>query len=474
MPRSSQRPATPSALTPDTPPVLPAGRLARHLGKAPSDWSADDLVDAFVTLRLRVVSLLHVGGDGWLKTLDFAPRDADHLREILAVGERADGSSLFGAMGVPVTASDVVLRPRIATAFVDPLASEPTLAVLCGHHGRDGLPLPESPDTLVRRAFRRLAAEAGVELHALGELEYFLGKRPDDGDIYGAAERGYHASAPFVFGEGVRRRALVLLAEMGVPVKYGHSEVGYVEADGDGARIWEQHEIELGLQPLPQAADSVVLAQWLLRNLARASGMQCSFDPIVKEGHAGSGMHFHLSPVRDGAHLPATGPDGTLTQPARWLIGGLARFANGLMAFGNRSPSSFVRLTQAKEAPSAITWGRHNRKALIRLPITPTDAAGAPVGPETVEFRLPDGSAHPHLLLAGVAQAMVAGRATEELDRLIEATSAQTARPEGAAPVPRSYGEVASALRAERGMLEAGGVFPPHVIDRVLQTLEGA
>lgn len=474
MTQPSQRPALSSALTPDSLPVLPAGLVARCLEKEPEHWTVYDLVDVFVRMRLRVVSLLHVGGDGWLKTLDFAPADATHLREILSVGERADGSSLFGNMGVPVTASDVVLRPRIATAFVDPLAAEPTLAVMCGHYGRDGLPLPESPDTLVRRAFQRLQDEAGIELHALGELEFFLGKRPDDGDVYGAAERGYHATAPFVFGEAMRRRALVLLSEMGVPVKYGHSEVGHIEAEGDGGRIWEQHEIELGLQPLPAAADSVVLAQWLLRNLARESGMLCSFDPILREGHAGSGMHFHLSAVMDGVHQPAEAADGALHETARWLIGGLAHYADGLMAFGNRSPSSFVRLTQAKEAPSAITWGRHNRKALIRLPIMPRDEAGAPMGPETIEFRLPDGSAHPHLLLAGVAQAMAAGRSMDGLDALIEATSAQKPRPEGAVPVPRAFAEVARALREERDMLEAGGVFPTHVIDRIAETLERA
>lgn len=474
MTHPSQRTLSSPPLAPDSAPTLPASLIARCLEKEPEHWTVYDLVDVFVRMRLRVVSLLHVGGDGWLKTLDFAPADATHLREILSVGERADGSSLFGVMGVPVTASDVVLRPRLSTAFVDPLAQQPTLAVVCGHYGRDGLPLPESPDTLVRRAFQRLQDEAGVELHALGELEFFLGKRPDESDIYGATERGYHSSAPFVFGETLRRRALVLLAEMGIPVKYGHSEVGYIQADDEDGRIWEQHEIELGLQPLPAAADSVVITQWLLRNLAQQAGLRCSFDPILREGHAGSGMHFHLSPVMDGAHQPTAGADGALRETAKWLIGGLVRYANGLMAFGNRSPSSFVRLTQAKEAPSAITWGRHNRKALIRLPITPTDEDGASVGPETVEFRLPDGSAHPHLLLAGVAQAMVAGRSMDGLDDLIAATSVQMPRPEGAVPVPRTFAEVARALREEREMLEAGGVFPAHVVDRIAETLERA
>jgi glutamine synthetase len=447
----------------------PASRLTRLIGKPSDRWTVDDLVGVVGALGIRLVSLMHVGGDGWLKTLDFVPRDLLHLREVLSFGERADGSSLFGSLGVQVTASDVVLRPRLSTAFVDPFASFPTLVVFCAHYGRDGAPLPESPDTILRKATDRLHVETGVELQALGEVEFFLGKRPDETDIYGATERGYHASSPFVFGEPLRRRAMVMLSEIGIPVKYGHSEVGYIQPDEVDARIWEQHEIELALQPLAQAADSVLVAQWLLRNLAHKAGWRCSFDPILRKGHAGSGLHFHLSPVIDGVHQPHT-KDGKLDGVSRWLIAGLAQHAGALMAFGNRATNSFVRLLQAKEAPSTVTWGRYNRKALIRLPIVATDEGGRSVSPETVEFRLPDGSAHPHLLLAGIAQAMIAGRGIGNIETLLEQTSA-LAQKGTALPVPRSFQEVADELRARRASFEAAGIFPTHVIERTIDAL---
>jgi len=451
--------------------TLPANRLARLLGQAPGEWALDDLVALFADRRLRLVSLMHVGGDGWLKALDFVPRDLAHLREVLSCGERADGSSLFGGLGVTPGASDVILRPRLETAFLDPFASVPTLAVLCGHQGRDGAPLAESPDTIVRRAADRLAAEAGLDLLALGEVEYFLGKHPEESDIYGASERGYHSSSPFVFGEALRRRALVALAEIGVPVKYGHSEVGYIEPCDTDARIWEQHEIELALQPLPQAADAVVVTQWVLRNLAHARGWRASFDPILREGHAGSGMHFHLAPRVGGEFRRVGAPGEAIGEEAGWLIAGLATWAPALMAFGNRTPQSFVRLGQAREAPDRVTWGWHNRRALIRIPVIARDDAGRAATAETVEFRLADGSAHPHLLLAGVAQAMIAGRRADVAD-VVERTSAAHAR--GAVKVPTSFAEVASALGDGRAMLEAGGVFPARVVDRLLAALGGA
>jgi glutamine synthetase len=453
------------------PTVLPACTLARLLGKPAIEWTIDDLVDLVPALGIRLVSLMHIGGDGWPKTLDFVPRDTRHLREVLAAGERADGSSLFGDLGIAVGSSDIVIRPRPSTAFLDPFAEQPTLVLLAAHYGRDGAPLAQSPTTLVRLAYDRLKRETGVDLHALGEVEYFLGKRPDETDVYGPGDRGYHASAPFVFGEKMRREALRMLAEIGVPVKYGHSEVGHIQPDEVDARVWEQHEIELALQPLPDAADAVVITQWVLRNLARRNGMRCTFEPVLRKGHAGSGMHFHLSPVVDGIHTPHS-VAGSLTDESKWLIAGLVQLAGASMAFGNRSMASFVRLSQAKEAPSTVTWGQFNRKALIRLPIVATDERGRAVSPETIEFRLPDGSAHPHLVLGLIAQAMMAGRSMPNVDEVVEKTKARADDGGNGYTVPKTFKDVASALRAKRAALEDGGVFPPALIDRVADTLD--
>ncbi len=461
-------------VAPDAAPqVLPACTLTRLIGKPSAEWTIDDLVDLVTRLGIRLVSLMHIGGDGWPKTLDFVPRDERHLREVLAAGERADGSSLFGDLGIPVGMSDIVIRPRPYTAFLDPFAEQPTLVLCASHFGRDGAPLPQSPTTLVERAYQRLKRETGVDLHALGEVEFFLGKRPDETEVYGSGDRGYHASAPFVFGEKLRREALVKLAEIGVPVKYGHAENGHIQPDEVDARVWEQHEVELALQPLPDAADSVIITQWMLRNLARRYGVRCSFEPILRKGHAGSGMHFHFSPVIDGIHAPHSDERGELTAEATWLIGGLVQLAGASMAFGNRSAASFTRLSQAKEAPNTVTWGQFNRKALVRLPIVATDAAGRAVSAQTIEFRLPDGSAHPHLVLALVAQAMMAGRATADVAQVVARTKAATQGEGGNGfTVPKTFADVAAALAAQRSALEAGDVFPPGLIDRVVATLQ--
>ncbi len=447
--------------------------LVKEIGKPRDKWTVDDLVAAFERRRIQLLSLMHVGGDGWLKTLDFVPRSNSHLVDIIEGGERADGSNLFRDTRIKAEASDIVLRPRVESAFIDPFSPKETLVLLCGHASPDGSPLPESPDTIIRRACDYLLEKTGVELWGLGEVEYFLGKRRDESDIYGADDRGYHSVSPFVFGEGLRRRAMAILGEIGVAIKYGHSETGYIEAREANGVIWEQHEIEMAEQPLPEAADAILLAQWVLRNLAHSVGQRCSTAPMMLEGHAGNGLHFHFAFRGDGEHLGVRSESGELNDPARWLIGGLTQMGGALMAFGNRVEGSFARLLQAKEAPNSIVWGDFDRSALIRLPVVPRDPLGRTVGKPTVEFRLPDGSALPHLLMAGAVLAMVHGRAIEDLDALLERTSskARGAAVEAAAAVPRSSHEVAGALEQSRDALAAGGVFPAGYIDAMVEQL---
>jgi glutamine synthetase len=447
--------------------VLPARRLERVLGRAAREWSVDDLVGLVKAQSIRIVSLMHAGADGWLKTLDFVPRSEAHLRDVIEGGERADGSSIFAGTGIRAGSSDILLRPRVASAFLDPFSRVPALALMCSHAGRDGAPLPESPDTIVRAAFERTRRELGIELQALAEVEYFLGKRTSEEDFYGADDRGYHASSPFVFGETLRRSALTLLAEIGVPIKYGHSEVGYIPASESDSTIWEQHEIEMALADLPDAADAVVLTQWVLRNLAFQAGMRVSFDPVMRAGHAGSGLHFHFSPVIDGRPMGGRDAGGRLSEPGRWLIAGLVRHGGALMAFGNRVPGSFLRLRQGKESPTSVAWGEFDRHALIRLPIVASAPDGRQVSAPTIEFRLPDGSAHPYLLLAGVAQALVESRALPGAEALLERTTAAHVRehPGDGARIPQGAREIATALDATRPVLEAGGVFPARYLD---------
>ncbi|RKZ12106.1 glutamine synthetase [bacterium] len=448
-------------------PVSRADRIEALMEGSRADWTIESLADLARRESICALHLMHVGGDGWLKSLDFTLREPDQLESVLRTGERADGSSLFAGMGIDAGASDIVLRPRPETAFLDPFSAEPALVVLCGHLDRSGQPLDISPDTVVRRAASRLGQELDCELQALGEVEYFLGHRSDKLDAWGSDDRGYHATSPFVFGAGLRRRAMQVLEDVGVGVKYGHSEVGWMQAEG---WTWEQHEIELALAPLPQAADAVVLTQWVLRNLAHEQGLKCSFAPVVVAGHAGSGAHFHFSPVRGGEHLGAGDSVESLGPEAQALIAGLVQDGGALMTWGNRDPSSFMRLAQGKESPETITWGCYNRKALVRIPIRARSGDGKTITAPTIEFRLPDGAVHPHLLLAGVAQAMVAAAARGGTAEVLERSESGQGAGEA---LPLDRAGIASDLQACRADMEADGVIPGLLVDAELERLCG-
>ncbi len=452
--------------------IKSASILERVISRPASTWTEHDLEQAFVTLDLRQVSLMHVGGHGKLKTLDFVPRDHNHFLHILRYGERADGSSLFSGSGISSRASDIVLRPRIPSAFVDPFSDEGTLAVLCSHETCSGEPLPQSPDSIVRKAYDRLLKVAGFELHALGEVEFFLGCREERNPEPDTEDRGYHAAAPFVEGQELRRRALTLLAEIGVPLKYAHSEVGFALADDEHDVTWEQHEVELGLAPLPQAADNVALTQWVLRNLAREYELLISFEPVVRRGHAGNGMHFHLAPFADKRFIPVFQSGKKVSHAAELLLSGLLINGCSLMAFGNRAATSFVRLFQGKESPTSVTWGQFNRKALVRLPVTTTDASGAAVSPETIEFRLPDSSASPHLLLAGIAQAATAAHASSDTQDFLDMMHCDMPAAKDSQAIPTSGKAVANLLRKSRATYQAADVFPENLIEAEIARLE--
>ena len=282
------------------------------------DTTVDEVMKIYDESQAEFVSLLHVGTDGWIKALDFVPFSKDHLRDILTSGERADGSSLFQGACLPTRSSDICLRPRLSTVFVHPFTEmdEPKgLCLLCDHLDKEGKPLVQSPSTILEQAQRRVSKECSqddklIELYALGEVEYFLGRHaPNQAHGHSAysdkAEKGYHATSPFLFGTKLRRQAMEIMTRAGYHAKYGHGEVGYIPAseESPGGVEWEQHEIEMSLMPLQQAADAVLLCQWILRNLADRYGFMVNFNPMISREHAGNGLHFHMSPTREGVHL---------------------------------------------------------------------------------------------------------------------------------------------------------------------------
>ncbi|MCH8613271.1 glutamine synthetase family protein [Arsenicicoccus dermatophilus] len=456
--------------------------LVREIGKPAAEFTKSDLVELVERRGIRMLNFRYVAGDGRLKKLNFTINSREHLDRVLTLGERVDGSSLFPF--VAASASDLYVVPRYRTAFLNPFAEEPTLDLMCSFYDVDGNPLASAPEQVLRRAQAYLEETTGARLEALGELEYYLFSEVDS--IYPIVEqRGYHEAHPYSKWGSVRRETMMRLAEMGAQIKYGHAEVGNIVSDN---QEMVQHEIEFLPVPIEEAADQMVLAKWVLREVAYRHGLQVSYAPKIIVGQAGSGMHFHTRLSRDGRYTFSDGQG--LTEDARKVIAGYLQRAASLTAWGNTVPTSYLRLVPHQEAPTSICWGDRNRSVLVRVPLgwrgvgdrmvhdanpleprQEVDATAA----QTVEVRSPDGSAQVHLLLAGLAVAartgLVGQDSLEIAERLYVAEDASGR--DDLAQLPASCTASAEALLADRAVYEEGGVFPPGLIDAQARMLRG-
>ena len=457
--------------------------LVQALGKPAQEFTKADIIGYIEDNRISMLNLRYVGGDGRLKTLNFAIQSKAHLDRVLTLGERVDGSSLFSF--VEATSSDLYVVPRLATAFLNPFSAIPTVEFLCGFYDVSGAPLASAPQEILRKAQRALEAETGCTLEALGELEYYLFS-PEDPLFRVEPQRGYHESGPFSKWEDVRTETLLHLVSMGCAVKYAHSEVGNFVSDG---RQMIQQEIEFLPVDACDAADQMTLAKWVVREVAHRHGIEVSYSPKIAVGQAGSGMHFHTRLVDpQGNNLFSQGAG--LTELARKVIGGYLTLAASITAFGNTVPTSFLRLVPHQEAPTAICWGDRNRSVLVRVPLgwnnlddrmfrdaNPNEPAvgQVPNDLQTVEMRSPDGSAAIHLLLAAIVVAARVGLTEPGMleyanERYV---SGDASKLENLEQLPASCYESAQRLQAQRALYEAEGVFPPKLIDAWVAYLEG-
>jgi glutamine synthetase len=470
-----------------------ANPLSLLLDKERRDFTRADMLKVIRERGIERLSFHYTSLDGKLRELKLPFSDFNQAERILASGERVDGSSLFPGL-VDAAASDLYVVPSYSTAFLSPFSSS-SLHFICRFLDRDGSPAAFTPDNILAIAHERFKERTGLELHALGELEFFLIRDGGPENFSAHRQVGYHASSPFFKGGDVVNEMVGHLTQITGAVKYAHAEVGYIDSVRSNlsllkGRRAEQHEIELLTRPIEEMGDLIGLSRWIIRNVAHRHGMLATFAPKIEEGVAGNGLHFHLELVRDGHNIMSR-EDGTLSEEARKLIGGLVGYASTLSAFGNTVASSFLRLVPNQEAPTRICWSHNNRSALIRVPlgwskqshlakvVNPADTEDYvdTRGRQTVEIRSPDGSAAFHLLLAGITTAAEHGLTADGMLEVAERTnvegnvfSDQEAMKQ-LEPLPASCVQCGRLLAERRAMYEEAGVFPSRVIDHQIELL---
>ena len=464
---------------------LNPNKLVAYLGKPCKEFTKADIVRYIKENGIRMVNFMYPAGDGRLKTLNFVINDAAYLDAILTCGERVDGSSLFSF--IEAGSSDLYVLPRFSTAFVDPFAEIPTISMLCSYFNKDGEPLESSPENTLKKACRAFKDVTGMEFQAMGELEYYV-IAPDSGMFPATDQKGYHESAPYAKFNEFRTQCMSYIAQAGGQIKYGHSEVGNFTIQ---EFVYEQNEIEFLPVNAEDAADQLMVAKWIIRNLANQYGYDVTFAPKITAGKAGSGLHVHMRIVKDGMNQMLE--NGVLSPTARKAIAGMMELAPSITAFGNTNPTSYFRLVPHQEAPTNICWGDRNRSVLVRVPLgwaAKSDMCrlANPLEKEsdydttqkqTVEMRSPDGSADLYQLIAGLA---VACRHGFELDNALEIAERTYVnvnihqkenedKLKALAQLPDSCEASADCLESQREIFEKYNVFSPSMIDGIISKL---
>lgn len=467
-------------------PTMSINPLVEFIGKQPAEFTKADIMNYIAEKEVKMLNFMYPAADGRLKSLNFVINDFNYLNNLLSFGERVDGSSLFSF--IEAGSSDLYIVPRFRTAFMDPFCGQDTICFLCSYFNKDGERLESAPDYTLHKAAKAFTDVTGFTFEAMGELEYYV--IADSEKMYITPDqRGYHESAPFTKYNQFRMDCMEHIARAGGLVKYGHSEVGNFTVNG---KNYEQNEIEFLPTNVEDAADQLVIAKWIIRNLAYEYSLDVTFAPKITAGKAGSGMHIHMQIMKDGKNQMLD--NGVLSETARKAIAGMMVLAPSITAFGNTNPTSYFRLVPHQEAPTNICWGDRNRSVLVRVPLgwTAQKDMSSQVNPlekpfggdasqkQTVEMRSPDGSADVYQLLAGLA---VACRHGFELPNALEIAKAtyvdvnihsdeHKEKVTQLSQLPDSCVASAAQLAKQRAAFEEYNVFSPAMINGIISQLE--
>src|ERR1700722_3940199 len=180
------------------------------------------------------------------------------LENALNEGMTFDGSAIDGFSRVQE--ADVLARPDPKTFQLLPWHDDDdTVArVFCDIANLDGTPFEGDPRHALRRTLERARA-AGYTFFAAPEIEYFYFADADPGPGPKTLDSGsYFDLSVADLTSDLRRRSVLMLEEMGIPVEHTQHE---------DAR--SQHEIDLRYTDALTMADTVMTTRMVIKEMAR-------------------------------------------------------------------------------------------------------------------------------------------------------------------------------------------------------------
>ncbi|RRD45525.1 glutamine synthetase family protein [Buchananella hordeovulneris] len=341
--------------------------------------------------NVEFVRLWFTDVTGTLKSVAIA---ANELESAFEEGIGFDGSAIQGMSRI--YESDLLLRPDASTFAMVPWrdADEGVGRLFCSIRNPDGTVAASDPRSVLQRAVAH-AADRGFTLHAHPELEFYLLHRDSAGQLKPVDNGGYFDHVARGRNTDFRRQAILQLEEFGIPVEFSHHE------GGPG-----QNEIDLRSADALTTADNIMSFRAVIQEVALSEGIIATFMPKPFAQYPGNGMHLHLS-LFEGDRNAFTDPGDQygLSRVGRQFMAGILTHAAEISAIVNQHVNSYKRLWGGGEAPSYICWGRHNRSALLRVPIYKPGKESS----TRVEYRATDTATNPYLALAVLLRAGLAG-----------------------------------------------------------------
>ena len=233
-----------------------------------------------------------------------------------------------------------------------------------------------------------------------------------------------------------------------------------------------QCEIDMRYDTLTYMGDSAMTYKYVIKNIAAKHGMVATMMPKPIFLDNASGMHVHVSLWQDGKNMMFDESDqyAELSQLGRYFGGGLVNHARALAAITNPTTNSYRRLVPGFEAPVYIAWSRQNRSANIRIPVNMKGAKYA--SRKRLEYRTPDPSANPYLVMSAMLAAGLEGIKKKSdignpVDENIYKLTPERRKALGVKELPKSLNEALDALEADREFLSP--IFPHDVVDAIIE-----
>lgn len=364
-------------------------------------------------------------------------------------GVHMDGSSVDM---VDISESDLKLLPDLDTFAVLPrsLFRQRVVRVVCDIcEPESNRPFRIDPRFVLKGMMNDAKEILGqsVEYNACSEIEFFLFKKDEGGNIRRYDEGGYLASPPADLGIDTRLEITESLRSIGIVVEKHHHEV----PPG-------KYELNLAYANALRMADTIYLVKSIVKMIATQRGLVASFMPKPFHDGYGAGLHTHVSlidkrKVRNLFYDPR-GSYG-ISKTALNFIAGILTHAKALAALTNPSVNSYKRLVPGWEAPVYLSWARYNRSVLIRVP--PGGKMRA-----RLEYRPTDGSCNFYVAFAGILAAGLDGvkrriGPPEPVEENIYEMNEKQRKEKGIGVLPGNLGEALTELARDRYLRESVG-----------------